>query len=367
MEDNAKNRIDLAGDMKIVRELDERRWREFVEKHSQGQIFHTPEMLQVFAQTRGHQPGVWAVIDKEDRVLALFLPVQITLLHKWLRPLSYLTMRAVSYGSVLYEENEQGKRALATLLKAYVKQADRGLLLTELRNLSSTESVQGTLREHGFTYEEHLNYLIDINKPPQAILQNIGQRTRKNIQRGLRQNLVKVVEANTLDQVAICYELLQKTYKAANIPLADCSLFDAAYQVLYPKGMIRYTLAYVDQTPVATSIDLLYKNVMYGWYGGLDRNFARYMPNELLTWRVLEWGAEHGYSIYDFGGAGKPNEKYGVRDFKAKFNGQLVNYGRNIYAHAPLRLKLSQKFYQMARSFLFTLTSRPESKDKALA
>ena len=27
-------------------------------------------------------------------------------------------------------------------------------------------------------------------------------------------------------------------------------------------------------------------------------------------------------------GAGKPNESYGVRDFKAKFGGQLVEHGR---------------------------------------
>ena len=30
-------------------------------------------------------------------------------------------------------------------------------------------------------------------------------------------------------------------------------------------------------------------------------------------------------------GAGKPNEKYGVRDFKAEFGGELVEYGRNLF------------------------------------
>jgi len=30
-------------------------------------------------------------------------------------------------------------------------------------------------------------------------------------------------------------------------------------------------------------------------------------------------------------GAGKPSEKYGVRDFKAKFGGNLVNFGRNTW------------------------------------
>jgi lipid II:glycine glycyltransferase (peptidoglycan interpeptide bridge formation enzyme) len=116
--------------------------------------------------------------------------------------------------------------------------------------------------------------------------------------------------------------------------------------------MIRFTLAYVDQTPVATSIELLYKDVVYGWYGGVDRDYARYMPNELLTWNILEWGAEHGYAVYDFGGAGKPDEDYGPRAFKAKFGGTLVNYGRNIFVHMPLTLKISQTSFKLVRMFL---------------
>ena len=42
----------------------------------------------------------------------------------------------------------------------------------------------------------------------------------------------------------------------------------------------------------------------------------------------MEWGLNNGYSVLDFGGAGKPNEKYGVRDYKMKFGGELVNFGR---------------------------------------
>jgi lipid II:glycine glycyltransferase (peptidoglycan interpeptide bridge formation enzyme) len=338
--------------MKIVRELDEHCWREFVLNHPQGQIFHTPEMFEVFDRTKGHRPTLWAVVDGSGQVLALLPPVQITLLQKWLRPLASLTTRSVSYGSVLCAPNGRGQKALAMLLQSYTKQVEGRPLFTELRNLSDTRRIQSNLCEHGFEYEEHLNFLIDIKKPPQAILQNIGQRTRKNIQRGLRQGLVKIVEAERPEQVTACYELLQQTYKAAHVPLSDRSLFEAAFHVLHPKGMIRFTLAYVDQTPVATSIDLLYKDVIYGWYGGVDRDYARYMPNELLTWHILEWGAEHGYAVYDFGGAGKPDEDYGPRAFKAKFGGTLVNYGRNIFVHLPLTLKLSQASFKLVRMFL---------------
>ena len=56
--------------------------------------------------------------------------------------------------------------------------------------------------------------------------------------------------------------------------------------------------------------------------------------------------------VYDFGGAGKPDEEYGVRDFKAKFGGNLVNFGRNVFVHNPMLLKLSRHGYEVYRRFL---------------
>jgi serine/alanine adding enzyme len=64
----------------------------------------------------------------------------------------------------------------------------------------------------------------------------------------------------------------------------------------------------------------------------------------------LEWGVENGYRVYDFGGAGKPDEEYGVRDFKAKFGGKLVCYGRNVYVHSQVRLELSKLGYTIYRA-----------------
>jgi lipid II:glycine glycyltransferase (peptidoglycan interpeptide bridge formation enzyme) len=84
----------------------------------------------------------------------------------------------------------------------------------------------------------------------------------------------------------------------------------------------------------------------------MDREYGRYVPNELLAWYILRWGAENGYQVYDFGGAGKPDEEYGVRDFKAKFGGQLVNFGRNTCVHAPLALAVSRIGYRVYRKMV---------------
>jgi lipid II:glycine glycyltransferase (peptidoglycan interpeptide bridge formation enzyme) len=221
-----------------------------------------------------------------------------------------------------------------------------------LRNLSDLNSVQPVLQENNFVYEDHLNFLIDIGLPVDQVWSNIHKSARKKIKKALNKNRVEIEEVHHRSQIATCYNILQATYAKAHVPLADRSLFEATFDTLYPKGMVRFLLGRVEDNYVAASVALLYKDVIYGWYRGFDRAYSSYLPNDLMVWHILKWGAENGYQVLDFGGAGKPDEDYGPRKFKAKFGGTLVNYGRNAYVHAPARLKLSQVGYQLTRKFL---------------
>ncbi len=329
----------------VVHTLPEDKWRLFVEKHPAGNIFQTPEMFQVSSRTKGHRPELWAA-TRDSEVLALLLPVQITLMNGLLR---HFTTRSVAYGSILCVPGTAGEEGLDRLLGTYIREVDGTPLFTELRNLSNLEAVQPILSKHGFVYEDHLNYLIDLKRLPEAIFQSIGRRTRKKIRRALRQGAVVVEEVRDQDQVTVCYDLVRQSFRLASVPLTDRSLFEAAFDVLHSKNMARFTLAYVGHMPAAASLELLYKDVIYGWFGGVDRAYSSQVPNELLTWHILEWGAENGYRVYDFGGAGKPDEDYGVRDFKAKFGGDLICYGRNICVHSRRLLWLSGKGYRFLR------------------
>jgi len=277
------------------------------------------------------------------------MPARITLMGGLLRR---FTTRDIAYDSVLCAPGTEGKKALATLLQVYKRETKNIALFTELRNLSDLSDLQSTLNENGFVYEDYLNYLIYLDRSPEAVLQSIGRRTRKNLRRALRRDEVVIEDANQYELVTLCYELLQRTYAFAKVPLADRSLFEAAFDVLHPRGMVKFLLARVGDVYVAGSVELVYKGTIYGWYGGMDRAYGNYIPNELLLWHILKWGAENGHKVYDFGGAGKPDEEYGVRDFKAKFGGDLVCYGRNTCVHSPASLQLSQWAYAVYRRFL---------------
>jgi len=306
-------------------------------------------MFQVCARAKGHEPELWAALDG-DRILALFVAVQITLWDGWLRQ---LTTRAVVFGSLLSDAGADAGAALRRLLQAYKKGSGTRSLFTEMRNVSPAGDALPVLLAEGFAYEDHLNYLINLNRPVDVVFAGIGARTRKNIRKGLNKARVAIEEVSDRSGLQACYTLLDMTYRAAHVPLPDYSLFEAAFDILHPKKMVRFSIAKVDGFPAATSVELLYRDVMYGWYGGMDREYAAFVPNELLTWHILKWGVEHGYRKYDFGGAGKPHEKYGVRDFKAKFGGELVCYGRNTWVANSWLMSASRLAYSALRRLFF--------------
>jgi lipid II:glycine glycyltransferase (peptidoglycan interpeptide bridge formation enzyme) len=333
----------------VMRTLPEEGWRHFVEEHPAGNIFHTPEMFRVFALARGHQPSLWAAVNDDGRPLALLLPVQITLLGGVLRR---LTTRAVAYGSVLCAPGPDGQQALATLLRAYEQGIGTRALFTELRNLSDMGGLQPVLDRCGFAFEDHLNYLVDLEQPKEVIWRKINEGGRKNLRRsGSKGTLVEEVAGR--HQLRGVYQLLRETYTRVRIPLPSSSLFQAAFDILFPLGMLKIFVARVGDRYLGARLLLAYKGRLIDWYAGDNRGFSAYYLNESLVWHALQWGQEHDYRLFDFGGAGKPNEHYGPRDFKAKFGGQLVNYGRNTCIHAPTRFRLSQTGYQAMRRYLW--------------
>lgn len=335
--------------MDIVRQLDEHPWREFVDNHPQSQVFHTPEMFQVFERTKGYVPTLWAAVDDGHHPLALFLPVQITLKGGLLRR---FTTRAVSYGSVLGAPGAEGKEAVALLLETYARKNKGRFLFTESRNMTDLGDLQPVLGQCGFVYEDHLNFTLDLTQPQDQIWGNIRSNARRNIRKA-QKSQVTVEMVERADRLGPIYALLKSVYQRLQVPLVDESFFRSAWDISYPKGMFKVLVARVQGIDIGAMTLLLHKGIVLYWYAGILKEYTSYRAGDLLVWHALEWASQNGFRLFDFGGAGKPQEEYGVRDFKAKFGGELVNYGRNICVHAPMTFKLSEAVYQVARRFLY--------------
>lgn len=329
----------------IQRELDPARWSAFAAGNPAGNIFHTPEMFRVFQQAARCQPACWAAVDGANCPLALLLPVEIAVLDG---PLRLVSTRAVAYGGILCEPSAAGRVALDTLLREYRHHVPAAVLFTELRNQTDTTDVQPILAEHCFCYEDHLDYLIDLTQSEDELWHNLHRTRKQNIRAAEREGVVvEVVTAG--EQVDELYAVLEAIYHRINIPLPHQSLFRAAFAELSPCGMINMLIARIDDYPAGALVNLLYKGRLITWYGGSNRARGPNYANEMLNWHSICWARECGFCVYDFGGAGKPDEPYGPREYKARFGGRLVNFGRNVCVHAPRRLAISQTGYDWLR------------------
>jgi hypothetical protein len=331
--------------MRIIQSVEEPKWRKFVENHPDSSVFHTPEMFEVFDRTKGFKPTVWAAVDHSQELLAILLPVQITMRNGALKR---FTTRATAFGSILYDHSPEGQSAVQSLLKTYGESSNGGVLYTKLRNLKDLAPIQPILRQLGYTYEDHTNYLVDLNRQPDEIFSAISKSGRKAVRRSSR-NGVTLREIDDRSLIPAHYALLKLTHDRIGVPLADVSLFEAVYDILVPNGMAKMLLAEVDGQFAAASLEMPYNRTIYSWYSGYDDRYRKLCPNDFLVWHILEWGAMNGYHCFDFGGAGPPGEDSGPRGFKAKYGGQLVNYGFNIREHAPVRLAFARVAYDIYR------------------
>jgi serine/alanine adding enzyme len=336
-----------VSDMRVVRSLDAAPWAAFVDAHPAGSIFHTPEMHTVFEQTRNHRPSVWATVDAEDRILAMVNPVAVTTISG---PLRSLTTRVVCFGGPLVAPGDT-PGALDLLLGSYQEHARRSAVFTEFRNLIDATHLSSALTTRGFRHEGHLNFLVDLTAGEEQLWRQIAPPARRNVRAAQRAGVV-VFEAQDCAEVAAGYAVLRAVYARLRVPLPDVSLFEAAQRVLRPLGRFTMLRAVLDGQTIGVLTLLLYKDVVYYWYTGTLRSHARARAGDLLVWHAIQLGHADGYGLLDFGGAGKPDETYGVRDFKAKYGGHLVDFGRDVWVQAPLRLRVATLGYQTVRRFL---------------
>ena len=329
----------------IVSTLDEERWNSFVCEHPKGSIFHTSYMMEVFRGTKHYYPLFLAALDASGEVAALLLSVRIQTLPD---PLGIVSSRAVFYAEPICRDDACGVESLAALLTEHDRQMRNRTLFAEVRPIKAAGAERRALEQCGYKYEDYLNFLIDLDVPAGDLWSQLSNTCRANIRRGHKRG-VHAEDATTEEGLDTLYDFLKLTYDYAKVPLADKSLFATALRVLQPHDMVRIFVAYHEDKPVGACIVLLYKKVVYEWYWGVERTKSIY-PAECITWHRIEWGQQNGYAQYDFGGAGWPNKPYGVRDFKAKFGGKLVNYGRYRKIYSPLRFTLASKSYDLARS-----------------
>jgi len=307
---------------KIINMIDHTLWSEFVKSHPKGNIFQSPEMYKIFEATKNNEPLLIVAVNKDNRPVGVMLSV----IQKELDGvLGRMTARAIIRGGPLVRNDDE--KIIDLLISNYNEIIKKKAIYTQYRNFWEQREDLKVFQKQGFEYEEHLNILVDLNKTEKELWQEVHPKGKNKIRRAEKEG-TKFKELINSEERDTSYNILQEVYSRAQLPLHDKSMFEAAYKILHTKGMIKYFGAIYEGKIIGTIVMLCYRDRIFDWYAGSYQKYYKNRPNDLLPWEVFLWGKRNGYKVFDFGGAGKPGVPYGVRDYKKKFGGEFVNFGR---------------------------------------
>lgn len=321
----------------ITKEISTDNWKNFLSKNIKANIFQTPEVYQSYKSTKKYEPIFLAVANDKNELLGVLLAV-IQKEHSGF--LGNFSARSIIWGGPLVKDNNP--EVLDLLLKEYKKIIKGKAIYSQFRNLWNwNETEKQIFKKHGFNYEAHLDILIDLSKSEDELLMEMHNGRRKNIRRAERIPLdfAEIVEENEFNK---CILLIEDTYKRVKLPCPPKSFFYNTDEKLKPINGLRKFAAKFGNEIISTRFVLCYKGLVYDWFAGTDDRFLDKYPNDFLPWKIMLWAKKSGYDTFDFGGAGKPNVTYGVRDYKMKFGGKLVEFGRFEQVHKPFLMKLGQ-------------------------
>lgn len=318
------------------------RWSAFVAAHPKGSVFHTPEMHEVHARTRRYDPLTLAAVDAAGEVQALVCAVRVATLPS---ALGAVGSRSLQYAEPLCRPGAEG--ALAAVLREHDRRMRHRTLFAETRPLHAPGGEREVLELQGHRWEPYLNYLIDLSRPEEAVWGAFTGDARRKVRRS-RDAGVTVEEDDGPDAVVALHVLLQDVYRRARVPLADISLFHAAREVLVPRRMARTFLARHEGEVVGAHCLLTFGGRAFGWYWANVRTRGLFVQEQLI-WHSLRQAQEAGLTVFDMGGAGRPDEPYGVREFKRQFGGEEVSFGRYRRVWSPRRMALAERAYDVLR------------------
>jgi len=336
--------------IEVVRSIPHDVWDHYTDGNPSANIFHTRQFIDCFAGSSKYVPHVF-FLQEDSSPVACLIAVQTKILTSFPR----FSSRSIVFGGISCADDVTERylsKHIGTLVHEYDESMRAQTLFTEIRNMTDQTSRIIPLIRSGYKFNPHLNYLIDLRQGDSAIWEEFSGDQRRMLKRAEKTGM-EITELSEPAQIDVFHQLVSRVYSRARLPFLAKAIFEEAWLRLGPLGRLRMTLARHNGNVVAGRAALVYHGRVFDWFAGSSAEGDKVNANAALVWEMVSWGCKSGYEIFDFGGAGDPNVEYGVREFKSRFQGHLVNFGRFIRVYSPSRYRASEMAYAALRRVLF--------------
>ncbi len=307
--------------------LDTGKWEFFNRHHPEFTIFQSPVMFSYYSSLEHAEPVFLAVLDEHDALAGILLGV---LYHDFRMLPDFLGSRIVIYGGPLIDPACSNKEMVLSMILESLRERWSGTtFFIQIRNFFSKNDFAEVYRKHDFAFVDHLNLVLDTTNT-EKIQAGISKSKLRQVRKGM-ENGATVEPAKNVEEVRSFYRILSSLYsKKVKKPLPSLQFFEEFFSFTQRQGLGVILLTKKGSEVIGGMVcPVTPGKRMFEWYVcGLDRDYRELYPSVLVTYSAIQYAASHSIPEFDFMGLGQPGQKYGVREFKSRFGGQILNTGR---------------------------------------
>lgn len=322
---NTKKMINIL----TYNDIDPQQWQSLVERSPYATWFQTPEAYQFYAAVKNEMTPFAFGIERDGELRAVVVGY-VTKEKSALK--QFFTRRAIVIGGPLIGEHATELDVEQLLHKTAAELKSQAIYI-EMRNFHDYSRWKSVYEANGFAYQPHLNFHVDTSSV-EVVDKNLGKSRKRDIRTTIRDGVTPVLNP-TIDQVREYYAILKDLYTTkVKTPLFSWHFFEQLYHTVHGRFILT---EYQGKIIGGTVCVVLPNRAVYEWFVcGVDGVYEHIFPSSYATYLGIRYAAENGCQIFDMMGAGKPEEAYGVRDFKARFGGEQVEHGRYLCIRKPL-------------------------------
>ena len=310
----------------INKEISIEKWNKLLTLSLYTSPFQLPSFYNLFNAVSGLSADVFAVEERSE-IKALC----VVTLQKESGIKGFFSRRAIIYGGpVLYEAKE---KEVELLISSIEKNLKRKVIYIEIRNLHDYNVYYEIFKRNNWRYLSYQNFII--NCTDKDFLYNSMSNNRKRQIKKAISNGVKIKEAENLNEIKEYYTILHGLYsKKIKKPLFPYYFF----KTFFESDLGVFLLVFFNDKVIGGIMcPVMPQKAIYEFYiCGLDAEYKDQYPSVMATWAAIEYGLQNNIPLFDLMGAGSPEEYYGVREFKARFGGELVENGRFLRVLNPI-------------------------------
>ena len=177
----------------------------------------------------------------------------------------------------------------------------------------------------------YYNFMLNLTKSLNDIWKSFDKKVRNSIRKAEKSH-VKVFKGSRKDLEEF-YRLYLKTMKKLGSPPHSFDFFDNIFK--FCSKNVKLLFAEHDNKKIAASIFFTHKKKIYYWKNVSDEEYLHLRPNDLILFKMIEWGQRKKFESLDFGRA---RMHTGGFLFKKRWGGKMkeLKYYYRIYKETEI-------------------------------